>query len=195
MQASHFPTLDHLAHLFTAKLLRFLDEKLTSPLALSATSPPKSSKTRATENLQIFRGQVWSLSHTYTNEIQDHFSLSAQPSSMFPSAAYPPLPLSWQHYSPRLAKPWSQNRVLEVCFRSRSSRIIDPLHRPPQEARFNPTLRQNWMPRTKRTVLWLASGFISFAASASRLSTQSSRGWNDLDPNSRVVTQVPYKEE
>jgi len=32
-----------------------------------------------------------------------------------------------------------------------------------------------------------------FAASASRLSTQSSGGWNDLDPSAHVVTQVLSK--
>jgi len=44
------------------------------------------------------------------------------------------------------------------------------------------------------TVIRAGNSFNYFAASTSRLSTQSSEGWYDLDPNYRVITQAPLKE-
>ena len=54
---------------------------------------------------------------------------------------------------------------------------------------FFPTLRHNWSPRARwhsvLTVIRAGNSFNYFAASTSRLSTQSSEGWYDLDPNKR----------
>ena len=57
------------------------------------------------------------------------------------------------------------------------------------------TLRKNWSPRAKRhsalTGIRAPNRFTYFAAAAaSQLSTQSSGGWSDLDPNPCAVNQV-----
>ena len=62
-----------------------------------------------------------------------------------------------------------------------------------------PTLRQNWSPRAQwhsaLTVIRAGNSSSYCATSASRLNTQSSAGWCDLDPNPRVITQAPLKEK
>ena len=124
-------------------------------------------------------------------------SLSAQSSPpMFPSAATPPHFVTTPPLSPnKIAIPksslpyWSSvsDRDQAKSFIRRLS-ALDPPHRRAQEALcdpwFTPTdapshvdsLRQNWSPRAKRIVLtgvWATNRFTSFAAAASRSSTQS----------------------
>jgi len=67
----HSPTLDPLVHLFTEKnSSSFPTSNLLPSPALLATSLPKSSQSPAIENPSTSGGQVWSLPHAYTNEIQ-----------------------------------------------------------------------------------------------------------------------------
>ena len=66
-----FPTLD--PPFLRAKLLHSPNDKI---IFLSATHPPKSSKTPATKTPPTSGSWVWSLPHAYTNKTQTHFSLS-----------------------------------------------------------------------------------------------------------------------
>ena len=66
-----FPTLD--PPFLREKLLHSPNDKI---IFLSATHPPKSSKTPATKTPPTSGSWVWSLPHAYTNKTQTHFSLS-----------------------------------------------------------------------------------------------------------------------
>ena len=171
-------------------------------------------KIPATENPWTSGAQVWSLPHTYTNEIQTYFFLSVQPSPpTFASAAIslfvPTTPLP----SPSMPTPnWISESVLEIK-PSRSSDVLPPsiysivptsltlyttLGPPlPQRPIRHPTsilppiLRQKWSPRAKLhralTGITSANRFNYFGVTASRSSTQSSGGWDDVDPNPPVT--------
>jgi len=71
----------------------------------------------------------------------------------------------------------------------------------PSHVDLSPTLRQNWSPRAKwhsaLTGIRAANRFSYFAATAaaSRTSTQSSGGWDDVVDQNLPVTQVLEKEK
>ena len=87
-----FPTLDlPFVHLFSEKNSSIRPTRNSSLLpVLSATSPPKSSKTLATKTPSTSGSWVWSFPHAYTNKTQAHVSLSAYSLSLtFSPAAMP----------------------------------------------------------------------------------------------------------
>ena len=125
-----------------------------------------------------------------------------------------------QHYHSCPAKCRPPNWISDSCFWSsqvlclarRRSQCTPSSHRQgalrdpwlttttPATAAVDPlTLRQNWSARAKwhstLTGTRATNRFTYFAAAASWLSMQSGGRWHDQDRNSRVVTQVPSKEE
>jgi len=147
------------------------------------------------------------------------------PTTPPPSPNKPPIPKSnfrVRTGTPFLNKPNPSSDVSLLSTRS----IVPPLRRlyttlglplfppPAPICHPTPTLRQNWSPREKwhsaLTGIRAANRFSYFAAAAaaSRTSTQSSGGWDDVidqnpsvtqvledqDPSSGIVAQVPSKE-
>jgi len=216
MQASPFPhPWSSCSSFYRTKLLRFPDKQLTSLAGSFGYVSPEVIKDTGHRNPMDIR---WTGYHHSQTDYK-FISLSAQPSSpMFPSAVAP-LPFLWQHHNPHLAKLRSQNRVcrtgalfpieikpnplFDVSLPLIRSIVVPrrlyatlglplPTHHP---SLISPPLSDkigvleqsglclDWRQATNRST--------SIAASASRLSTQSSGRWNDLDPNLHIVTQAP----